>query len=220
MEKKKKLMAMVISVLAVLVIAGVIFCIQFKKSGKSGPELKEAYVMAAPSAKRSSTTYTLSFNLERGTYSSEGETADMDPIVLSSGAFTCEDRNGERIITTKADSGKCITYILEEKYLIEDGCFYDGTISDEKKFDAVCTYTDESGLYHRLAFRADGTYEEVIRSAAESTADNGNTDQGVMTQGTYKRDGELIKREADDGSGVIDFLVYHNKITSSYYIAD
>ena len=44
--------------------------------------------------------------------------------------------------------------------------------------------------------------------------------KSLAAHGSYRRDGDKIRREADDGSRLIDFLVYNGKITNSYYTAD
>ena len=94
-------MRIVEATVAVLVIAGIIFCIQ--SDSRSVAEVKDTYVMAVPSGERSSTTYLFHFNVERKTYSEEAQTADMDPIVLSSGSYTCMEKDGAGILTARAD---------------------------------------------------------------------------------------------------------------------
>ena len=55
-------MRIVEATVAVLVIAGIIFCIQ--SDSRSVAEVKDTYVMAVPSGERSSTTYLFHFNVE------------------------------------------------------------------------------------------------------------------------------------------------------------
>ena len=172
--------------------------------------------MAVPSGERSSTTYLFHFNVERKTYSEEAQTADMDPIVLSSGSYTCMEKDGAGILTARADSGEEQKYLLDGKYLIGQSCFYKGMIPDTDTFEAVCTYTEDTGLYHKIMFHEDGTYDEKVGSAADME----DEEKLAAAHGSYRRDGDKIRREADDGSRLIDFLVYNGKITNSYYTAD
>lgn len=79
--------------------SGNYFCIQ--SDSRSVAEVKDTYVMAVPSGERSSTTYLFHFNVERKTYSEEAQTADMDPIVLSSGSYTCMEKDGAGILTAR-----------------------------------------------------------------------------------------------------------------------
>ncbi len=214
MEKKRR-MRIVEAFVIVLVTAGIIFCIQ-SDNRRSKAELKDTYVMTVPSGERSSMTFMLYFNLERGTYSDEGQTADTDPIVFGSGAFSREEKDGATVITTKADSGETKKYLLDGKYLFVQEYFYKGTIPDTETFEAVCTYTEDSGLYHKLTFHEDGTYEEAAGSAADAEDES----QLTVIYGSYWRDGKKIKRESDDGSRMSSFVIYNGKITDSYYTAD
>lgn len=143
-------MRIVEATVAVLVIAGIIFCIQ--SDSRSVAVVKDTYVMAVPSGERSSTTYLFHFNVERKTYSEEAQTADMDPIVLSSGSYTCMEKDGAGILTARADSGEEQKYLLDGKYLIGQSCFYKGMIPDTDTFEAVCTYTEDTGLTIRSCF--------------------------------------------------------------------
>ena len=65
-------------------------------------------------------------------------------------------------------------------------------------------------------FHEDGTYDEKVVSAADME----DEEKLAAAHGSYRRDGDKIRREADDGSRLIDFLVYNGKITNSYYTAD
>ena len=65
----------------------------------------------------------------------------------------------------------------------------------------------DAGEHQQAAglLKADGTYVQ--------------DDNGDVSEGTYTRDGDWIKRESSSGTSVgIDYLIYSGRITNSYYI--
>ena len=82
---------------------------------------------------------------------------------------------------------------------------YEGEIPDGDTFDATCTFKNSNNVVYSITFKADGTYVQ--------------DDNGDVSEGTYTRDGDWIKRESSSGTSVgIDYLIYSGRITNSYYI--
>ena len=78
-----------------------------------------------------------------------------------------------------------------------------GGIPSGNTFEALCNY-ESQGAEGGIAFHEDGTYEE-------------SSSDGEVRKGTYKREGDLIHRTQEDGSADLDFYVYGNQITNSFY---
>lgn len=168
-----------------------------KKAGIDGK-----YICEVESGDNESTKFTLNFDSSNMTYTETLAVSDTE-VTLSKGTYVTED---ETITTTSEDDGKVQNFLVDDTYIIAKDYLYDGEITDGDTFEASCSYTNSNDATDTITFRSDGTYTE--------------DSAGETTEGTYERKGDFITRTDDSGSGMIDFLVYNNQITNSYYKAE
>ena len=198
MKNKKRMMASIIAAVIIIVVA-VVVVIMNKTGSRDG--LAKEYACVIPSSSESTTTFEISFDSSKQTYQ-ENISVGKSDVALSTGTYTVDEDK----VTLTSDSGDVQNLIMYEKYLVATDYLYDGTIPEGDTFDASCSYMNSNDVEYTLTFKADGTYTE--------------DDNGSVSEGTYERDGELIKRTTSDGSkGMIDYLIYKNQITNSYYVA-
>lgn len=122
-------------------------------------------------------------------------------VELASGTFVMDGNK----LTLTSDGGDVQNLVKQGKYLIAKDYLYEGEIPDGDTFDATCTFKNSNNVVYSITFKADGTYVQ--------------DDNGDVSEGTYTRDGDWIKRESSSGTSVgIDYLIYSGRITNSYYI--
>lgn len=198
MKNKKSMTASIIAAVIIIVVAVVVVVVN--KTGSMDGLAKE-YACVIPSSSEETTTFKISFDASKQMYQ-ENISVRKSDVALSAGTYTVD---GDKVTLT-SESGDVQNLIMYEKYLVATDYLYDGTIPDGDTFDASCSYMNSNDVEYTLTFKADGTYIE--------------DDNGSVSEGTYERDGDMIKRTTSDGStGMIDYLIYKNQITNSYYVA-
>ncbi len=183
---------------------------------------KIAYTCAvAGGEETNSTNFQIVFDTNTGKYE-ETITASGISNSLDSGKFTEKD---SKIVTVssqhKDDDGNKTktTYIKDGDYIIAEDSFYDGTLPDNagKNFNATFTYSQEGSFKTTLIFNKNGKYLSTTKSTDKSSKSATSTSTVSLT-GSYEKDGNFITREADNGEVLLDFYVYNNKISNSYYV--
>ena len=152
------------------------------------------------SSDNSSTVFEITFNEKNNTYKENISVGDK-AVELASGTFVMDGNK----LTLTSDGGDVQNLVKQGKYLIAKDYLYEGEIPDGDTFDATCTFKNSNNVVYFITFKADGTYVQ--------------DDNGDVSEGTYTRDGDWIKRESSSGTSVgIDYLIYSGRITNSYYI--
>lgn len=134
------------------------------------------------------------------TYVQEAEIEGQD-FTLDSGSFSVEE--GGIQFYSETDDANALFYVIDGEYIFAREYLYEGSIPSGKTFEAVCSY-ERNGISQEISFHEDGTYEET-------------TAEGDSLSGTYERDGNLIRRTMEDGSPELDFYIYGDRITNSFY---
>lgn len=199
--KKKKIILAVILAIAVLLIIGFIIAIVILGKKETASELKTTYEMEIKSGDSDSTIFQYVFD-DDGNYSQLIGIGDKQ-YPLDGGTYIKEGAE----VTCKSSGAKQRTEVFKitGDYLVSEDYMYDGIVPDTDTFDAECTHTSDDSD-SKVIFSKDGTFE--YKSSSSGTTD-----------GTYERDGDIIKLNASDGSSLIDFLICDGQITNAYYIA-
>lgn len=134
------------------------------------------------------------------TYVQEAEIEGQD-FTLDSGSFSVEE--GGIQFYSETDDANALFYVIDGEYIFAREYLYEGSIPSGGTFEAVCSY-EKDGVSQEISFHEDGTYEET-------------TAEGDSLRGTYERDGNLIHRMAESGSPELDFYIYGDRITNSFY---
>ncbi|MDE6905442.1 MAG: hypothetical protein K2P76_11005 [Lachnospiraceae bacterium] len=142
------------------------------------------------------------FALDTGTmtYVQEAEISGQT-FTLDSGSFSVDEKGFQ--LYSETDDVNSLHFVKNGEYIFPEQYLCEGEIPSGSVFEAVCSY-EAQGVKGEVSFHEDGTYEE-------STAD------GEVRKGTYEREGDLIHRTQEDGSADLDFYVYGNQITNSFY---
>ena len=143
-----------------------------------------------------------------GTYSCEIMSGDNSSTVFE---ITFNEKNNtykENIsVGDKAVELASGTFVMDgnKLTLTSDGGDVQNLVKQGKYLIATCTFKNSNNVVYSITFKADGTYVQ--------------DDNGDVSEGTYTRDGDWIKRESSSGTSVgIDYLIYSGRITNSYYI--
>lgn len=202
-NSKKKIAIIASLIAAILVIVVVILVVFLNKdsNSKDSSGLYSKYTMKFDSADKTVTIFSMDFNKSDKSYEEKVTVSDkVSP--LTKGSY--EEKDG--MITTTSDSDKTsLKFAVMDKYLIPTDFLYDGKIPDGDTFEVKCSYTNKNKAVYSITFRKDGTY----------TLDS----NGDIKDGTYKRTGNTIKRTDDASKEAVDYLIYKNQLTNSYYIA-
>lgn len=197
-ESKKanaKLTSVLAAVFIIVVAIVAVIAVKTKDSGSLG-----TYSCEIMSGDNSSTVFEITFNEKNNTYKENISVGDK-AVELASGTFVMDGNK----LTLTSDGGDVQNLVKQGKYLIAKDYLYEGEIPDGDTFDATCTFKNSNNVVYSITFKADGTYVQ--------------DDNGDVSEGTYTRDGDWIKRESSSGTSVgIDYLIYSGRITNSYYI--
>lgn len=134
------------------------------------------------------------------TYVQEAE-IEGQAFTLDSGSYSLEE--GGIHTYSETDDSNSLYYVMDGDYIFAREYLYDGSIPSGNSFEAVCTYKG-NGASGEISFHEDGTYEE-------------ETAEGESLRGTYERDGALIHRTLENGGAELDFYIYGDRITNSFY---
>ena len=157
------------------------------------------YQMEIASGDSASTVFAYHFSKEDMTFSETVTVGDTDCELLA-GTYEIDESND--LVHTVSDKNVKQDFVIYGQYLIADGFFYEGEIPDGKKFNASCTYTNEAGSTSSIEFKKDGTF---------------SFSGSMKCSGTYEREGQRILVHTDDGSSLVDFIIYNSKISNSYF---
>jgi hypothetical protein len=201
-KKKVAIIASLISVIVILIIVVVALVVVFQnKNSKDSSGLYTKYTMNIDTGDKNNTVFSMNFNKSDKTFEEKVKASDKS-ATLSKGSY--EEKDGNITLTSDSDK-KTQTFATKGKYLVATDFLYDGKIPDSDKFEVKCSFTNQNKAVYSITFRKDGTY----------TSD----ENGDVKEGTYKRSGDIISRTDDASDGTIDYLIYNNQITNSYYIA-
>jgi len=161
------------------------------------------------------TLFTLEFNTEEMTFEDRVTVGDMSDS-LDDGVY---EKTDEGLKTISTEDEKVTKYIEDGDYLIVKDSLYDGKVPEDadKTFDKQFTYKNkESLIYRQLNFDEDGKFT-LVKAALTEDYEIDNS-KSSMVAGTYEFDGQFIHlNEESDGSTLLDYYVYDNKITNAYY---
>lgn len=205
MTKKKKYMA---GVLGCLVIAAVLIGVWYQKNGGKGSKEVDGVYQRVVSVDGSETSFNIAFDGGTMTYVQD-MVVEGQSYTLDSGSYTVTD--GVVQVYSETDDANSIAYVVDGDYMIARDFIYEGSIPASETFEAVVTHKG-TDVTREVVFQKDGTYEETI-----TTEDDSSEERVTKSAGTYTRDGKFIKRSPDSGEKVIDFYVYQDQVTNSYY---
>lgn len=174
-------------------------------------ENTEQYNCVIASGENNDTVFSITFHSDRMTYE-ESMSAGGQSSMLDKGTYVIEDG---KYITTSTKTQKENTYVKDGEYLIVENEMYKGKLPDGEAVDTELVYEIEGEVKNTLTLKKDGTYKETILSYASE--DTGSTDSEKTNTGTYVREGNFIKRTADDGGTLLDFYIYNDRISNAYY---
>ena len=180
-ESKKanaKLTSVLAAVLIIVVAIVAVIAVKTKDSGSLG-----TYSCEIMSGDNSSTVFEITFNEKNNTYKENISVGDK-AVELASGTFVMDGNK----LTLTSDGGDVQNLVKQGKYLIAKDYLYEGEIPDGDTFDATCTFKNSNNVVYSITFKADGTYVQ--------------DDNGDVSEGTYTRDGDWIKRESSSGTSV------------------
>lgn len=201
-KKKIAIIASLIAAILVIVVVVLVVFLNKDNNSKDSNGLYSKYSMKVNAGDANDTVFSMNFKKSDKTYEENVKATDKS-ATLSKGSY--EEKDGAITVTSDSDK-KAQKFAVMDKYLIATDFLYDGKIPDGDKFEVKCTFMNPNKVEYSITFRKDGTY----------TLDQ----NGDVKEGTYKRTGNLIKRTDDAAKGAIDYLIYNNQITNSYYIAE
>ncbi len=205
MTKKKKYIA---GILACLVIAAVLIGVWYQKNEGKGSRAVDGVYQRVVSADGSETSFHIAFDGGTMTYVQD-MVVEGQSYTIDSGSYTVTD--GIVQVYSETDDANSIAYVVDGDYIIARDFIYEGSIPETETFEAVVTHKG-TDVTREVVFQKDGTYEETI-----STGEGSSEERVTKSAGTYTRDGKFIKRIPDSGEKVIDFYVYEDQVTNSYY---
>lgn len=229
MEKKKKLVTLVIVIMiaavAVAAVAVGAFYISRKQEKDHRAAIAGQISAKALARKGENVTPAKSYKIDLSPYGEENvlwidfdtdaeafanrvneETAATGSYTVSGNYIEASVKNGgDSVINT-------IRYLLEGDYLLLEDGLYAGEIPDGDRFDAEVMRTDATGMEIRYIFSKDGSFTclEIPEGKTESDA--------TRLEGTYERDGNLINWTLS-GNQMIPFYIYEGRLFASYYMA-
>lgn len=162
----------------------------------------DVYELKVPGTAGESSENVFRFAVDPGTmtYVQEAE-IEGQTFTLDSGSYSVEE--GGIHTYSETDDVNSLYYVTDGDYIFAEAYLYEGNIPSGISFEAVCTY-ERNGADGEISFHQDGTYEE-------------ETAEGESLSGTYERDGNLIHRRLENGGAELDFYVYGDRITNSFY---
>jgi hypothetical protein len=184
--------------LAALMISGC-GAVSANEIGENDYDVSGTYRMEVASGDADATVFSYNFSGEDMTFT-ETLTIGENAYELASGSY--EVSTEDDLVQTVSDSDVEQDFVIFGEYLLADGFFYEGDIPDGTTFDMKCIYTGEAGNTSTVEFHKDGSY--TFTGSIKST-------------GTYQRNGSVIEVTPEDGSSLVDFIIYNGKITNSYY---
>jgi hypothetical protein len=167
--------------------------------GENDYDVSGTYRMEVASGDADATVFSYNFSGKDMTFT-ETLTIGENVYELASGSY--EVSTEDDLVQTVSDSDVEQDFVIFGEYLLADGFFYEGDIPDGTTFDMKCIYTGEAGNTSTVEFHKDGSY--TFTGSIKST-------------GTYQRNGSVIEVTPEDGSSLVDFIIYNGKITNSYY---
>lgn len=157
------------------------------------------------------TVFGLDFNRGNMTYTEYLEAGEQS-TELDEGTY--QEQGGKWIVTSK-ENKKTTTYIRDGEYLLAEEAIYEGKLPSGNNFNATFTYEEKGVCKNTLEFHLDGTYQESVLSYGKEGSSEKDTTK--TTRGTYKRGEKTISRTTEAGEQMLDFYIYHNRITNAYY---
>ena len=203
MTKGKKKWLLIAVIIIVVVMAAVVTTVCIVNSRKSeetvgyARDVDDVEVAAMYRCKLGENT-SIDYLLDDGTFDNQ-----VNGNSFATGTYSVEAN--ELTLTSEGTDKK---YVLDGQYLIPEECFFTGTIPEKEAFDAEVTYdTGEENV--TLTFRKDGTFTYVSESEEDGT---------TTVEGTYERDGSLLKRYEEDGDEMVTLYIYDGHLASLYYV--
>ena len=198
-SKKKIIVGAVIAILFVFIAVVTIVVLYVSKNISS--ELKSTYLMEIQSGDSDSTIFRYIF--EDGNYTEMIGVGDKE-YQLDSGSYTVKD--DEVVCVSAGENSRTESFVIAGEYLLAKDYIYEGVIPEGKTFSAKCTFASDTSD-SSVDFSEDGTFVYTSSSS------------GIVS-GTYERKGDFISLNASNGASLIDFIVWNNRITNAYYIAE
>lgn len=185
----------------ILLVVFVLGLAVFAYRGGAGKGV-EIYELRVSGTEEESEESIFRFALDLGTmtYVQEAEISGQ-AFTLDSGSFSVEEKGYQ--LYSETDDINSLYFIKDGEYIFPEQYLCQGEILSGDSFESALSY-ESQGAEGKIAFHEDKTYEET-------------TPDGEMRKGTYNRDGNLIHRTQEDGSADLDFYVYGNRITNSFY---
>ena len=158
----------------------------------------EIYELTIP--EREGNIFRFALDMGTMTYIQEAE-IDGQTFTFDSGSFSIDEKGFQ--LYSETDDVNSLHFVKNGEYIFPEQYLCQGEIPSGNTFEALCNYESQEAE-GEIAFHEDGTYEE-------------SSSDGEVRKGTYKREGDLIHRTQEDGSADLDFYVYGNQITNSFY---
>lgn len=198
-SKKKIIVGVVIAILFVFIaiVTIVVLCV----SKNTSDELKSTYLMEIQSGDSDSTIFRYIF--EDGNYTEMIGVGDKE-YQLDSGSYTVKD--DEVVCVSAGENPRTESFVISGEYLLAKDYIYEGVVPEGKTFSTECTFASDTSN-SSVVFSEDGTFVYTSSSS------------GIVS-GTYERKGDFISLNASNGASLIDFIVWNNRITNAYYIAE
>ena len=198
-SKKKIIVGVVIAILFVFIaiVTIVVLCV----SKNTSDELKSTYLMEIQSGDSDSTIFRYIF--EDGNYTEMIGVGDKE-YQLDSGSYTVKD--DEVVCVSAGENPRTESFMISGEYLLAKDYIYEGVVHEGKTFSTECTFASDTSN-SSVVFSEDGTF--VYTSSSTGTV-----------SGTYERKGDFINLNSLNGASLIDFIVWNNRITNAYYIAE
>ena len=207
-EDKKTRNKIIVMVAALLAVAAtILFLIMYifarnrdsNSIGFNGGE----YIMTVENGNHDPTIWSILFDNESKTFTETVKAGSIDSV-LDQGTFTYDETQNK--IYKRGKNGTEETLIVYGQYLIVDNYLFEGSSISGDKLNGTYSYKNNDGITYSAVFRDDGTFSY-------------NSDMMIPVQGTYKVQNGVIKMQPDNGTTLVDFLIYNNsKLSNSYYV--
>ncbi len=144
-------------------------------------------------------------------FNTEAETYELtiNDVTGASGSY---ERTGNRItVTGKDGNGNEIQpadYLIDGEYLLMASSYLNGTIPEGETFDVVIGTEQLDSTKLSYEFRKDGTVTIISKY---------KTDKSVIIEGTYTREGDILKIESEE-STFAPYIIYHDHLFTSYFV--
>lgn len=197
-------------VVTVILIVGIVGSIVIVKTieDKNRARISGTYTCGYKSSKESKEagiTVSYKFHAKKGTYEEI-----WNDTTLMTGTYSVDGKEVTLVSDGDEKSGaksEKMTFLLDKDYLVQKDYLFEGDVPKGNYFDETFQMTDIAGTKTTVKFSKDKTFSYET-SSAKTKSD---------ATGSYKREGNLIKRTRNDGVELPAFYIYKGKLASLCY---